>query len=211
MINSTLHLDDYKQLELEVAVINEMKRKFPGQLRFEHEHRYWEYGVALKVIRDRECSNVLEVGGGCSPFHPSAEHLGFDVLGVDADPGVVAAAHTLALNVVYSDITDFISDQKYDAVVCLSVLEHIVDDEVFFNSLLDRVADGGVLVTTFDFHPSGDMIVAAHLRTYNDESVHRLIGIALQRGFSLVEPVDYTFNGAYVNGCTFASLCVERN
>jgi len=181
--------------------------------RFEHPLRAWEYGLALNVLRSRECFSVLDVGGGGSVFAPAAASLGITV--VQVDPGdclewVAHQAWTLGRPLVYhqQDIMSYDDRRTYDAVTCLSVLEHIEEDRDFFRRLQSFVRPGGLLILTVDFWPDGVPQVSGHLRTYNVARLSRLINDA--PGFELLGTPDYTDRGAHVHGYTFASLVLKK-
>ena len=92
---------------------------------------------------------------------------------------------------------------------CASVLEHVENDERFFQKLLRHVRPGGVLVLTVDFHPSGAALSAEHRRTYTAAALKQLVQLA--EGFTPLGELDYRDHGAHVNGYNFASLALQRN
>ena len=181
--------------------------------RFEHPLRAWEYGLALDALRAHGCRSVLDVGGGGSVFAPAAATLGIEA--VQVDPGdcsawVAAQSQRIGRPLPYhqSDAMAYEDPQVYDAVTCLSVLEHIEDDGGFFRRLQKFVRPGGLLVLTVDFWPDGAAQVDGHLRTYNAGRLSRLVDQA--PGFELLGPPDYAGHGAHVYGYTFASLVLRR-
>lgn len=181
--------------------------------RFEHPLRAWEYGLALDALQAHGCQSVLDVGGGGSVFAPAAATLGMEV--VQVDPGdcsawVAAQSERTGRPLVYhqADVMAYEDERLYDAVTCLSVLEHVEDDAAFFRRLQRFVRPGGLLVLTVDFWPDGAPQVDGHLRTYNVGRLSRLVDQA--PGFELLGPPDYTDHGAHVYGYTFASLVLRR-
>lgn len=196
----------------ESNVVRDMHRRLDGVAhRFEHPLRAWEYGIALHALRAAGCRSVLDVGGGGSVFAPSAAVLGMEVTQVD--PGdcsawVGAQSERIGLPLAYHQ-ADLMSYEisPYDAVTCLSVLEHVEDDLSFFRRLQEFVRPGGVLALTVDFWPDGRPQVDGHLRTYNMASLSRLVDAA--PGYHL-DPPDYRDHGNHVYGYTFASLVLRR-
>ncbi len=143
--------------------------------------------------------------------------LGMNVLTID--PGEIGSWITKQNGVTGGHLShkqvyfeQFIPEKKYDVVACLSVIEHTENDIAFFRKLLDTVADGGILILTTDFHPSGEQIVQGHIRTYNKEKMLNLISIAEKQGFvPFLGMPDYDYFGEHVNGCDFASLVLRKD
>lgn len=181
--------------------------------RFEHPLRAWEYGLALDALQAHGCQSVLDVGGGGSVFAPAAASLGMEV--VQVDPGdcsawVAAQSERIGQPLAYHQVDAMALDdgRLYDAVTCLSVLEHVEDDRAFFAHLQRFLRPGGLLILTVDFWPDGMPQVDGHLRTYNIERLSRLVDAA--PGFALLGPPDYADRGAHVYGYTFASLVLRK-
>jgi len=193
-----------------------VERKLSGiPHRWEHPLRAWEYGLALHALSSHDCRTVLDVGGGGSIFSPAAAALGLDTIQVD--PGDCAAwvakqSKVIGRPLSYQQVPlEHFEGGLYDAVTCLSVLEHVDDDVDFFRRLQSFVAPGGLLVLTVDWWPSGLSMIGGHLRTYNAQRLGRLISEGLLPGFSLVGLPDYVDRGNHVNSYTFASLVMRRS
>ena len=99
---------------------------------------------------------------------------------------------------------------KYDAVICLSVLEHIKHQFLFFRKLLRDTKY--LLFLTIDFSFEGKTFSKDHLRTYSPYDLANLSDIAQEYGFSLPSPASwFIFNGNHVYDYNFASLCLVRD
>lgn len=214
--SKTLHPGDYNWIG-EAQMIPQMLDRVNGApIRFEHQHRCWEYGLILKALRDVGAKSILDVGGGGSAFAPSAAWLGMEVLQVDpAESGawVAEQASRLKLNMTYvtKDFFEFESAEKFDAVTCLSVIEHVEKDNEFFRKLLKHVVEHGLLCLTTDFHPTGEKRTEGHLRTYAANDLLRLASVARANGFDYFGPRPYyLWHGAQVNDYTFASLVMQK-
>ena len=185
-------------------------------VRFEHAHRLWEYGLSLKALREIGARKILDVGGGGSAFAPAAAWLGIEVTQVDPCPAGEAVQHQsqvlgLPLRYVQQDFLDFQSKERFDAVTCLSVIEHVQRDHDFFQKLLSYIKPGGLLILTTDFHPSGQALVAGHLRTYNQQSLLALADSARAEGFDYFgQRPNYLWLGSFVNSYNFASLILRK-
>ena len=184
--------------------------------RYEHEHRKWEYGIALKVIQERDVKTILDVGGGSSLFSPGLANLDYDVtqVNLDEDDKTIKKQSKFVgkdIKYIQTDFLTYKGRKKYDVVVCNSVLEHVPDDVEFFKKLLNYVKIGGVLVLTVDYNSSGKQFSGSHLRTYNRKALVELINIAHRDGFSPYKnKYEYLDISNVVYDYTFASLILER-
>ena len=101
---------------------------------------------------------ILDVGCGGGLMSEALARLGAQVVGVDASPGNVAAArlHAQSQNVKVDyrlgEPTQALSSQEcFDIVLALEVVEHVSDVHVFLASAAALLAPGGMLfVSTID-------------------------------------------------------------
>lgn len=215
--SKTLELADYDRM-MEQEVVQGARDLLGAQgPPADYEHRAWEYGLMLNALRENLTRTVLDVGGNGSIFAPAAALLGMNVLQIDPSPTIrnaeaQAARIELALPYLQMDFFDYEQGRTFDAVVCISTLEHVLNDVAFFEKLLSFVRPGGLLAMTVDFHPSGRACVGAHLRTYSNANLRALIKIAEEKKFALFGgDCDYTYEEAHVYGkYTFASLVMRR-
>ena len=191
--------------------------------RFEHPMRAWEYGLVLNALRKANVKNVLDVGGGGSIFAPACEWPEVDIKTTTIDPGDVGAWIRKQKERVSESGSDPLMDfrqedfltikpgKKFDAVVCISTIEHVTEDLRFFNKLLTFVKKGGILALTTDFHPSGEPQVDGHVTTYNATGMGYWANVAKKKGFEfyLGEP-DWEHFSAEVSNYTFASLIMRK-
>lgn len=212
--SKTLNQDDYKVLPTEF--VNKTYSSFKDICRFEHEHRRWEYGIALQALLDSESKNVLEVGGGGSLLVPLAYLNDMTVTEVDPwDCRVALLKQKMRLKLAdeipyfQEDFLDFDIDEVFDAVVCTSVIEHVEKHEKFFQKLLSFVKPGGILILTTDFYPTSESFSSDHLRTYSGDDLLEYAKNA--DGFEFLgDDFDYTYWGNYVYQYTFASLVLKN-
>ncbi len=206
-LSKTLDVHDYMALGKYARHIDQYW-DIPG--REEHPHRKWEYSIAYKTLEENGTKSVLDVGGGGSRFAPIMMMAGMGVLQVDpADNDWLITAQSKAINklVVY-DKSDFMqwNGPRYDAVTCISVLEHIPDDLPFFMKLVRHVKQSGVLFITVDFSQTGKALCGLHLRTYTEEMLFYLAEIS---GMQWIDGHDYTWHGNHVYDWTFASMALK--
>lgn len=186
------------------------------------EYRRWEYGMVLSVLRANNVETVLDVGGGSSMFAAAAMWMDMKVTVVDPhdySDWFIEHGQRIGkpIHFIRDDFMNFnpepLSEKIFDAVVCISVLEHVPDDTAFFLKLLSHVKPGGIMMMTTDFHPSGNIIVGGHLRTYNKERLVELRKLARTEGFTPYGgKSDYdTFNPVIDGGYSFASLTLKKS
>lgn len=215
--------EDYPLIEQEKGLYHEIKNllddcRNPLQ---EHEHRAWEYGIGLKIIKKERIFSVLDVGGENSTFPFCCAYLGCDTTIVDPQNlGMQIQSQNVRLpdkncyvKYIQSDFLDFDIDKVYDMVSCISVLEHVRNDTIFFEKLLQYVKPDGILYITFDYHPSGKKFYNddSHLRTYNIKNIKNFIEIARNKAFEVYgEFADYTYHGNHVFDYNFASIVLQK-
>ncbi len=128
--------------------------------------RYFEYPWLLRHIGAalRARARILDVGTGASVLPALLARRGYTAIASDTDlhalgsqrlfvhrPGVSGRLHTVVLDGPALGIRD----RSCDAVVCLSVLEHVPgpDDASTVTELARCVAPGGLLLVTVPFAP----------------------------------------------------------
>jgi SAM-dependent methyltransferase/ADP-heptose:LPS heptosyltransferase len=214
--SKTLHPKDYGWIGEAQHIHNMISVLQNAAFRFEHQHRHWEYGLVVKALRANQTKTVLDVGGGGSLFAPSAAWVGMEVTQVDpSDCAELARQQSLKighpLRYYCQDFLDFSSTDVFDAVCCISVIEHVPKEREFFLKLLQYVKTGGLLALTTDFHPSGTAMVDGHLRTYNQQTLTGLAQLAQEQGFEYFgSKPNYSWYGPQVNSYTFASLIMKK-
>lgn len=212
-LSKTLHPEDFCP---EMAAVDIMRETLDGlPLRFEHKMRTWEYGLAAHAIKLSGAQTILDVGGGGSVLAPTLASAGLDVTVVDPDNCAYwVERHNIRISkkIKYHQMFfEQFSHALFDAVLCISVIEHVPVDLTFFHRLCAFVADDGILFLTTDFSPSGLPKCPHHLRTYNESRLLDLARIAQGYGFIFFYGApDYSGKGEYVNDYNFASLALFK-
>ena len=204
MYNSSLQPNSYDSIIREANQVDAFI-KGQHQYRYEHQHRRWEYGLAIALIKEVKPKSILNVGGGNSPLSRMAYKYCPYV--TEIDPNV---PDTKFPEIAYID-DEFPNPGlrgKFDLVLCTSVIEHVEHDHLFFRELLN-IARGHVFLTT-DFHPTGKQFSMAHLRTYNSSSLEYLMDIAYEHGFMPLGEPNYSYKVPMVYDYTFASLTLAK-
>ena len=136
---------------------------------FRQWSRGWEYPFALDaLLRELPAegpSRVLEAGSGFTLFPYLLSRLRPDagITCVDGDPSHAASFAAAADEAVgelafrqgfLESLPD--DDGAYDAVTCISVLEHVKEPAPVLREMRRVLRPGGLLVLTFDIAPAGD-------------------------------------------------------
>lgn len=191
------------------------KKNIP--FRFEHEHRLWEYGLFLNALKRTNSVTVLDVGGGNSLLSPGLAEFGYEVTQINADSDNETCKKQnsllgLSVEYVQADFLQVKSRKKYDAVACISVIEHVEEHNEFLLKLFSMVKSKGLLFLTTDFSSTGDRHSLAHLRTYNEDTMLDIIKTSISVGFNLFGgECDYKNFEPLVYDYTFASVCLIRD
>ncbi len=223
-LSKALNPDDYNHLADEIARVQHARAMFTGCHNFDHQHRLWEYSLALKATGTRgslQGKKVVDVGASYAIFSGLLVWSGAEVTANDVsdhrpqqeemgrrgmdDHGRATPGGSLRF--MQMDFKDY-TGEPFDAVFCLSTIEHAEPDEPLFQSLLRAVKPGGTLVLTTDFHPSGQAQCTGHCRCYNGPMLEKW---GRSPGFTSKGGFDYADYGGHVNGYNFASLVLTRD
>jgi SAM-dependent methyltransferase len=94
---------------------------------------------------------VLDVGCGTGIFSRYLASRGWSVKGVDLSPLMIQRARDIphdGITFEVSSIEEIHSDAQFDAIVALSMLEYVEDDEAAIQKFADMLREGGVLVVS---------------------------------------------------------------
>ena len=112
------------------------------------------FNITSSSIKPLKHIKILDVGSGgglvCKPMH----EFGADITGIDANEHNTKAATTYAkehkLNIKYinSTVEDYapMHKAKYDAVLCLEVIEHVAQPIEFAQNISKLVKQDGILI-----------------------------------------------------------------
>jgi 2-polyprenyl-3-methyl-5-hydroxy-6-metoxy-1,4-benzoquinol methylase len=102
----------------------------------------------LVAALPRPLGRVLDVGCGAGGLAPGLRAAGADeIVGIELDPGAAARAREVLDAVVEAPVEDAFAalEPPFDTVLCLDVLEHLVDPGRVLTELRSQATPGGHL------------------------------------------------------------------
>ena len=184
----------------------------------------WDALVALGTILDRvpRRGRVLEMGATqYSPLLPWLFQYGYRRLdGIDLVYRKALRRGPIAYRRMDLTATSF-PDRAFDAIACLSVIEHGVDVERFLRESARLLRPGGVLVVSTDYWPdpvdTGDREAYGHpVRLFDRRALEAMVERATAHGLRPIGDVDLAAQDRVVRwermdlDYTFAVLAFER-
>jgi 2-polyprenyl-3-methyl-5-hydroxy-6-metoxy-1,4-benzoquinol methylase len=241
-----MRMSDYDNLKDELAYVDKIAELSGGWNAVQHPHRRWEYALMLQVAKQwaqakmrvpkncTEAIKVADVGGGIG--ETSRLMLSYDcdvtmyepwVYGDETDKfmGQIAtlrknlSSELKTVRMCNRPLCNLDQDDKnaYDAVFCISTLEHIGAYQLAFHELLQMVKPGGLVFLTTDYaEDEVDHYANANLRAgimFNEQTYQRLAAYGEQNGFVLVggkSEWKWSEDCRLVNDSGFASLAMVR-
>lgn len=163
----------------------------------------WDTLKALYYVLQitQPSSNILDAGGGVhSPVLNALAALGYlslyacDVVDVTYVPE--RFSDTIRFSVQNIERTNY-PDQFFDAVTCLSVIEHGVDHQRFFQEIKRIIKVGGVVLLTADYWPEYIDCTGIfpygpqnpEMKVYHSGDVMQLVEVGKTYGFELCSPL----------------------
>jgi len=139
------------------------------------------FGLDECTLRPLEGRSALDVGCGAGLLAEPLARLGASVTAVDAAPELIDAARLHAagqrLEIDYRATGVESIDGQFDLVTALEVIEHVAEPQAFIDSLVARLAPGGLLI----------------LSTPNRTAWSKLLTITLAEGFGRIPRGTHDF------------------
>lgn len=116
-----------------------------------HNERSVEYRFALETLARKRPISVLDVGSGTTAWPHLLRNSGYVVTAIDNVrdywPRGMVNRHWTVLDVDILNPKQLLT-QQFDAITCISVIEHIVDHETAMRNMIAVLKPGGTLILT---------------------------------------------------------------
>lgn len=163
--------------------------------------------AAMYLHAPTSTARVLDVGCGSGVLLARMKSLGWEVQGVEVDPGGVAGARARGVSVHQGQLTDAkFPNNHFDAVHSAHVIEHVYDPVALLRECFRILKPGGKLVIltpntdSFGHNHFGsawlNLDPPRHLILFNKATLRRA---AEQQGFA-IQRLDSTVRSAWVYG-----------
>ena len=93
------------------------------------------------------------------------------------------------------------SDQMFDYVTSLSVIEHGINIEKYFREMSRIIKNNGYLLTSTDYWPDklvNNKNVLSPDNIFSRDEIENLVAIAEKSGLKLIEPIDFEYKDKVV-------------
>jgi SAM-dependent methyltransferase len=220
----TIVPEDYGEIVEGVQTVKRATKYFQdhsANIAIQHEHRFWEYGSAVQALLSMYGERmpelkVLDVGSGYGALGPTLA-LTYNTQVTECEPEaesrvsrrqvnqILRQANKNQINVGPENL-DTLPDTEFDAVFCISVLEHVPEEGKAWSQLAKRVKKNGLLFITTDCVPAkGKKYQLDFARNHNftpldlKERVEQVQTL----GFATMGKPDYAWHGPQVFDYTF--------
>jgi SAM-dependent methyltransferase len=226
---------DYKEFPIGAGVLQIVEDKVAPLHPEQHIHRRWEYSLACEALSHvyptaQGRLRIADFGGGFGLLAPMMVLLGHDVTlfeiwdqgsredlarrQLDAAKAKSVGSYTIS-NVPLGKLDPATDHSVYDASFCVSVIEHVPNEEEVFRDLCRTVVPGGLVFLTMDFAAT-DVDTFRHrgmrARIYDERGMEGLVYFAATEGLDLLGgDCDWSWQGAMVNQYSFASLALRKS
>ena len=235
-LTGSLKLDDYRDIKTGVDFCMTAVEYFHargGRIEIPHTHRWWEYGTCVQMLLEQHLTSnkklsdvdVLNVGSGWDGLSPTIA-LQFNSNMTEYEPSAYYRQDRVRINQILLEdgkkqihslgySLEDMPEQDYDAVFCVSVLEHVdpATEKQCWRNLARRVRKGGIFFADVDCVPDPNKkYVFDELRTHNftiDDMKER-VAIMEEEGLVPIGEPDWNWNGAQVHDFTFFRVGMER-
>ena len=185
--------------EVDAAVAEAARLKLP---QFSDPPKTWDTLGALHEIVSRTDTSAKILDAGAEMYSrilPWLYLYGYrDLTGNNLIFDKSKTVKRGTINYEYGDITATRFDKAhFDAITCLSVVEHGVDLEKYFAEMARIIKPGGVLVTSTDYFEQptdtkGLECYGTPIRVFTRADIEKAVEGAKKVGLRLTQPMDYS-------------------
>lgn len=111
-----------------------------------------EYEFAFRKLRELGTGNILDIGPGQSSFPHLLRTCGFKVTAIDKVKGYWSDYWNRHFKIINDDITNPKTDDTFQFITCLSVLEHIPNHKSAIANMYKLLESGGYLLLSFPYN-----------------------------------------------------------
>jgi SAM-dependent methyltransferase len=158
----------------------------------------WDHGAAIATVLANTVpeATILDAGAELySNILPALFLYGYrNLYGVNLD--FRFPSRRGPIQYLIGDLTRLpFRDQFFDAVTCMSVIEHGVPLDAYFREMHRVLTPRGLLITSTDYYPTpidtaGKSAHGAPIKIFTREEIERALALANELGFDLNGPVD---------------------
>jgi len=178
-----------------------------------HWSRQYEYPWALSHSNLKPTDVCLDAGGAYAVFKYALAKRCQKVVTIDMnqdylDKSIKSAERLGFKNIEFynSTIESLRTEEKFDKIYCLSVLEHIQDKNIRFaciGNMLNMLKKGGEFYLTFDIVlEPGETQFDFYMKPEDGAEILQLFGIS---GFQ----DDKYYTAKFPGGCILATICLK--
>lgn len=234
-LSKTIELTDYEKLSSVPAMRTIVESLTADGVRIDvgNDHRYWEAGMAIKALMQAKYMgdvnipvSVLDVGAGLSLVGPSLSIL-YNCVVTEIEPevtnwpfrekasDVLRSSRKNGLNWLDGSFQKYDFSNRFDAVFCLSVVEHmsLEEESSIWPWMVKACRPGGIVFATTDIVPiKNKSYHFDNLRKTNftlemwKERYDRLVSL----GMNPLGEFDSEYHGSFVYDYTFGSLAFKK-
>lgn len=185
--------------EVDEAVAEAARLRLP---QFSDPPKTWDTLGALHEIVSRTDTNAKVLDAGAELYSRILPWLYlYGYRNLTGNNLVFDKSHTVKRGTIayeYGDITATrFADKHFDAITCLSVVEHGVDLQKYFAEMARILKPGGVLVTSTDYfeQPTDTRGLSAYgtpIRVFTRADIQKAVEGAKKVGLRLTQPIDYS-------------------